>query len=71
MFLDRFAPPEEPSRHLMDLQEKYEDAKWNYRNLGVLIEDLEDCEERELLVDRREALYFEMQDLLQEMEEAS
>ena len=71
MFLDRFLPPEEPGRRYMALQERYEDARWNYRNLGVIIDNLDDGDERDLLIDRREELYFEMEDLLREMEELS
>lgn len=72
MFLDRFYPPEEPSRYLMGLQEKYEDARYDYNKLKNLLEDeLEDESQRAYLEEKLLDMLYTVQDLMQEMEEAS
>lgn len=72
MFLDRFAPPEEPSRHYMGLQERYEDAKYDYRKLKNLLEDeLDDESQRVYLEEKLLDMYYTVQDLMLELEELS
>lgn len=72
MFLDRFAPPEGPSRHQVALQERYEDAKYDYRKLKNLLEDeLDDESQRVVLEEKLEDMYQTVQDLMLEMEELS
>ena len=72
MFVDRFYPPEEPSRYYMDLQERYSDAEYDYKKLKYMLEDeLDDESQRVLLEEKLEEMYMTVQDLLLEMEELS
>jgi hypothetical protein len=72
MFVDRFYPPEEPSRYYMDKQEQYEDARYDYRKLkNMLDNELDDESQRTVLEEKLMDMYMTVQDLLLELEELS